>query len=295
MGDKDSKLIFEGYKKEILFKEAAPAVALAAFPLVAPLLAILFAKTGWTREIMDFFKKYLKIDLDQFSESVGGALTRFFDPTGISSWVSLQKVQEAYDKDPNNWETEVEWWSQVIGTLPLWGKLIKGISTIFGGTKALQFLRKVFYYIAKDKGNRTLIKIGIKKWFEYYQKFKPSASLEKLHIEIIAQLLVNMYGREALNVVAELTDFPPIIQQKIKEVLDTKVPLIEEPTNEEEVKKELQQGAPVTQPSPTPAAAPTPYSISKDNDNEPVKGKDGSIIPIGGTFEVNGVTYIVTR
>ena len=61
-----------------------------------------------------------------------------------------------------------------------------------------------------------------------------------------------MYGREALNVVAELTDLPPIIQQKIKEVLDTKVPLIEEPTNEEEVKKELQQGAPVAQPSPTP-------------------------------------------
>lgn len=284
MSDKDSKLIFEGYRDEILIKEAGP---LLAIPFIAPLLAIFFAKAGWTRYIMDISKKYFGVDLDEFSDSFAGAFVRFFDITGISSWASLQKVQEAYDKNPNDWDTNVEWWSQFFGTIPLFGKLLKGITAILPkGPLALNFLRKVFYYVSKDKQMQNIGIVGLKKWYENFKKFKTpkSQALYKQHIEIISQLLVNLYGRAALEVLAE-SNLPSIIYTEIAALVNQKYSLIEEPKDENEVQKELEANIP--KPTGTPAPVVTDnikeFSLSRNNEGKPVGN-----LKVNDTFKYDG-------
>jgi hypothetical protein len=261
MRDSDSKLIFENYKERVLVNEAIPLVAAAGvFALVAPLLSIISTKTGWTRTLMNFSKKEFGIDLDELSDSAYAPLARFLDPTGFSSWVSLQKAHEEYLKNPNDWETNAEWWSQLFGTIPLWGKLIKMISSaLSGGKLGFQFLRKVLYYIGLDKKLKSLLYVGIKKYFENFQKYNPPMTGPKIKpsTEIFATLLVYLYGRGALEVLAEIrlpTLADKFIRFGIEERLNT---LEDQPLSEEEIKNELGAKpsgtpAPVTAPTQTP-------------------------------------------
>lgn len=267
MRDKDAYLIFESYKKRVVLNEAFQAVGVAAAMILAPLIAILSAQQGYTRDFMNFVKKHFGVDLDAASDTFGGAIVRFLDPSGLSSWITLQKVQEKLVQDPNNPDLNIEYWGQVVGAIPIWNKILKGATALLGGATLVKFLRRVLYYVFKTPAGKGSLQVGIKQFFKNFEKFKAptqgGANASKL-LDFFAFYLVMISGREAYNIFSEIPipelGIPESTYRTFQKLLNEKISVIGDDVSDEQqikndVKIENSEGSnskPKTQPTPQP-------------------------------------------
>ena len=120
MGDKDSKLIFEGYKNQLLNE--------GFVALLLPLLPAIGAYISGKYELTSAFTSKIKeatnglIDIDAILELPPVQFATLFDPTGATHWPNVEKAIKAYEEDPSS-SNKFTLYLSVFATIPVIGRL----------------------------------------------------------------------------------------------------------------------------------------------------------------------------
>jgi hypothetical protein len=163
--DKDAKLIFESYYNDrVVLNEAVPVILIAS--LLAPIAAYVSGKTGLTDQLMLFLKRSTKgfVDLQEWEKTTPYQIASFFDISGISSWPTVSRRIEEYEKNPTD-ETKFELWLSVFYALPFLGKFKVLINSAKGSSQASKALPLIYKFGIKliEKFLRPLLESDVVK------------------------------------------------------------------------------------------------------------------------------------
>lgn len=158
--NKDSKLIYEAYKKNNdvqQIDEAVPVVVGFALKALIPVLAAYISgKTGLTSYVVNLFTRATGIPLQGILDFPVVGWLKILDPTGLTYWPDVEKAIKAYEANPSD-ENKVEMYTTMFMAIPVvkylspalkWAKTGRtgglGVVLKFFTTTVDNLLKKVF-------------------------------------------------------------------------------------------------------------------------------------------------------
>jgi hypothetical protein len=127
--DNDSKLIFEGYKDQLITEGWAKLL----MSLLAPIAAYVAGKSKMTSSLSEKIKNATDglVDIEGIMGSPPVQFAAVFDPTGLTQWPNVEKAIKNYEDDPSS-ENKFLLWLSLFGTIPVIGRfreLMRGVKS----------------------------------------------------------------------------------------------------------------------------------------------------------------------
>ena len=88
--------------------------------------------------LIDKAKNISKDDIDKINNSWLATGVKFFDPTGITSWYDVKRAIDDYKENPKNPMNSINLTTEIIGAVPVFGKVAKGVKAMKAVKKAVK-------------------------------------------------------------------------------------------------------------------------------------------------------------